>query len=190
MKEPKPFDLPPDILHLALQLGVRKTYQRGDIFLDNPVSASLFFVEKGAVRNFLRIQDLELTYWINIEGEFSCTMNFFSGTSVNTFLEALEPLEVIEIRRDLLHLAYQNNPRMEHFGRLLVEYQMKVLECNYLIISEKPAWKRYQMFLECYPQLNGRVSLKYVASLLQLDQATLSRARAKLQSVPALNMTF
>ena len=176
----EPFDPQPGVLDRVLRLGVKKSYPRGRLFLDGHTSSNLLlFVQKGAMRNFFCLEGLELTYWISIEGDFSCTVNFFTRTPGETFLEALEPLEVIEVKRDQLLLAYQHDPTLEHFGRLLAEHQLGILERNYLIISEKSAWERYQLFLKWYPQLNGRVPLKYVASLLRLDQGTLSRVRGK-----------
>lgn len=176
----EPFDLHADVLGRVLNLGVKKTYKRGHLFMDSPTSSNLLlFLQKGATRNFFRAGDLDLTYWISIENEFTCTVNFFTGTPGETYLEALETLEVVEVKRDQLHLAYQQEPLLEHFGRLLAEHQLRILERNYLMISEKSASKRYHLFEDSYPHLNGRVSQKYVASLLKMDQATLSRVRRK-----------
>ena len=184
MQSLKPFDLQPHVLEQVLSLGVKRTYKRGYLFMEGHASANLLiFVQKGVVRNFFLLEGAELTSCVSIENEFACSLNFFTGTSEETFLEALEPLEVIEIRRDQLHLAYQRTPALEHFGRLLAEYQLGIFERNYLIISEKSAWKRYHLFLGWYPHLDGRVPLKYIASLLKLDQATLSRARGRRTTV-------
>ncbi len=181
MKALKPFDMPPEVLDQILNLGTRRTYKRGHLFSDSLSPVNLFYVRKGAMRNFSCVDECELTYWINVENEFSCAVNFFTGTTNETFLEAIETSEVIELRRDQLLQAYLNDPAVEHFGRLLAEYQLRVLEHNHLISSDKNAFNRYNMFLDCYPHLNGRVPLKYIASLLNLDPATLSRVRARMQ---------
>ncbi len=182
----EPLELHGEILDRVLSLGVKKTYKRGHLFMDGPTSANLLlFVQKGAMRSYFTRADYTLTYWISIENEFSCAVNFFTGDSGQTFLEAIEPLEVVELKRDQLHLAYQQDPIMENFGRLLAENQLRILERNYLMICEKSAAKRYNLFLNSYPHLNGRVHLKYIASLLKMDQATLSRVRGKNNGLKA-----
>ncbi len=176
----EPFEVSPDMLNRVLNLGVKKTYKRGHLFMDGPSSSNLLlFVQKGAMRSYFSHAEYDLTYWINVENEFSCTLNFFTGDSGQTFLEAIEPLEVVEIKRDQLQQAYLVDPTIDQFGRLLAESQLRVLQRNYQMICEKSAAKRYNLFLDAYPHLNGRVHLKYIASLLKMDQATLSRVRGK-----------
>ncbi|MEO6039186.1 MAG: Crp/Fnr family transcriptional regulator [Saprospiraceae bacterium] len=176
----EPFVLPPDLLERVLRIGVKKIYNRGHRFINGQSPANLlFFVQKGAIRNCLRQEEFELTFWIGIEQDFFCTIGFFSGTAAENFLEVMETLEVVEIKRDQLQQAYLQDPGLERFGRLLAEYQLQVLERNHRLIREKSALKRYHLFLDSYPQLNGRVHQKYLASLLNLDQATLSRVRRK-----------
>ncbi len=176
----KPFEIKPAVLEQVLSLGATKHYDRGHLFFDTMLAVNpLLYIRKGVVRNFYRLDDLEMTNCISVEGEFACTDSFFSGVSGNTFLKAVDAIEVIEIKRDVLHEAYRDYPFLERFGRLLAESHLRVMERNCLIISTKSALERYQLFLKWYPHLNGRIPLKYVASLLNLDQATLSRVRGK-----------
>jgi CRP/FNR family transcriptional regulator, anaerobic regulatory protein len=165
-------------LNEVLTLGHRKTYQQGQHIGDSERSfAPLLFIEKGAIRTYSHLLHGEITHWISIENEFSCTDKFFTGESGDMVMEVLETAEVVEIDRDVLHRTYLLKPSMQEFGRRLAEKRLKILEINYQMISEKSAVKRYRFFQEHYPHLNGRFMLKYIATWLQIDQATLSRVR-------------
>jgi CRP/FNR family transcriptional regulator, anaerobic regulatory protein len=166
------------ILNDVLNLGHRKTYPQGYVFGDSERHfAPLLFIEKGAIRTYSNQLHGEITHWISVENEFSCTDRFFTGETGEMVMEVLESTDVVEIDRDVLHHNYKIKPTMQEFGRKLAERRLKILEINYQMISEKSAVSRYRFFQSHYPHINGRFMLKYIATWLQIDQATLSRVR-------------
>ncbi len=171
-----------DLLNEVLALGLRKQYKKGQLFKDTPtLMTPLYYIEKGVIISLSPVEEGYTTYWISTEHEFVFHNSFFMPEPVPDpmILEAIENLEVIEIRRDVLYQAYQTQPLLMEFGRLLAEYKMNCLETTNKIISNKSALKRYQLFQQLMPQINGRVPLKHIAHWLQMDQATLSRVRNK-----------
>ncbi len=174
-----------------LSLGTPQVYARGHLFFETTHKpAPLLFIKKGVVRNFYRPDEVETTHWISAEGEFSCTQSFFSHSLGCTSLEVLEAAEVIEIRRETLDMAYRDDPSLEQFGRLLAEYYVRILARNYRMLGTKSAAERYHLFCRWYPHLDGRVALKHIATLLHLDQATLSRVRGKKQRSAQMNAVY
>jgi hypothetical protein len=174
-----PSYLDPDMLSRVLNLGIQKSYEKGHLFTDTRSQKPLLFLKRGTVRNFYRMEDLEMTVFISSEGDFISTSDFFNNFLTPTYLEALEPLEVVEVNKEKLMHAYLADPSLEQFGRLFAEYQFTLLARNYQMLCMKSANDRYNYFLKWYPHLAGRISLKYIAALLKMDQATLSRVRGK-----------
>lgn len=162
-----------------LCLGASKHYEKGYIFPAGKMTKLLLYIKKGAVRNYYHLSDTEITVSICCDGEFASSFEFPNIILNSSHLEALEPLDVIEAPKDKLLRAYANDPMLEHFGRLWAEYQLGTLIKNYQMLSLKGSSDRYNLFLKWYPHLEGRVPLKYIAALLKIDQATLSRVRGK-----------
>jgi hypothetical protein len=63
---------------------------------------------------------------------------------------------------------------------LLQEAYSRVIEHN-MMLQSMDAKERYQYFMNKYPHLIQRVNLGHIATYLSINQATLSRIRAKLK---------
>lgn len=78
--------------------------------------------------------------------------------------------ELIETNFDMLRLYNQ---------LLLASLKMQV---ELRTVLQHPAMERYQWFLSRYPELEGKISGKYVASLLNITPVSLSRLRGQLRA--------
>jgi CRP/FNR family transcriptional regulator, anaerobic regulatory protein len=175
--------LPPKVLEQVLGLGISKRYDKGYKFSPNlSPSTTLLYVQEGMLRIYNDREGVENNIAFFSERSF-CTYNsFFGGRPDGSKMDALESVCVIEIHKKHLLSAYKSNPALEEFGKVLAEHHLSMHEKNYQIQSHKGAVERYRLFLNTYRHLDGRVSLKHIASFLKLDQSTLSRARAALRN--------
>jgi hypothetical protein len=178
----KPSELIPTLLDHLGEAGIVVCYPVGIItksFFSMP--SPILYLNKGAIRVFTVTEnESEMTHWIAAEGDFVTPENYFNAVGYYVHLEVLEPCEAVLLPGTLLTDAIAPTSAMEHRLKLVwAEAKIQTLQINYSIISKKAALERYRLFKSFFPDYCSRFPLKHIASWLQMDQATLSRARAK-----------
>jgi CRP/FNR family transcriptional regulator, anaerobic regulatory protein len=174
-----PNELSPAVRAGLLPLGKLKQYPRNKVLVDcGDRCNKLYYIQKGVVRLFYRDGDFDLTIWIASDDQFMAIPSLFFNVPGPNGVQVLEEAEIVEIDRDTLNQAYQSDPAVERCGRLLAEHHIFVFERFHLMLHTKNAADRYVDFQRYFPNLNSRIPLKYIASFLKMEQATLSRVRA------------
>ncbi|KQR67674.1 Crp/Fnr family transcriptional regulator [Pedobacter sp. Leaf176] len=152
-------------------------------FVISPVERNeyLFLIMKGVVRGYIKDGKTEITTWISKEGEIIGTIrNLWLKDDSDEYLQALEDVELISIPHVLSEYLYDNFPEANIVGRKMMELYYRSAEERAYLCRISSAEKRYKRFLQSFPDLINRVSLKYIASFLAIRLETLSRIRAKL----------
>ena len=129
--------------------------------------------EKGSEHN---IQFAAEGDWISDIG------SFHSGKASQSFIEALEPAEIIQIEQQDLYFLYINIPKLDRIFKVIIENKYVELQNRVLQNISSTAQQRYLNFLEQYPVLAQRLPNTQIASYLGITPEFLSKIRKQLLS--------
>jgi CRP-like cAMP-binding protein len=167
---------------MANKLVIRNFDKRELLIKAGEVETYLNFVVKGLVRKYFYKGRTEIITQIAKEGEFvNSSASFLSGTPSPYLVETLEPSTFLSVTRDDLEKLYENNPRTERLGRIVITHlflQREEWEHECLRLDTR---ERFLRFVENNPDLMQRVPQKYLASYLNMKPETFSRLKHLLQ---------
>ena len=167
---------------LANKLVIRNFDKRELLIKAGEVETYLNFVVKGLVRKYFYKGRTEIITQIAREGEVvNSSASFLSGSPSPYLVETLEPSTFLSITRDQLEELYENSPRIERLGRIVITHlflQREEWEHECLRLDTR---ERFLRFVENNPDLMQRVPQKYLASYLNIKPETFSRLKHLLQ---------
>lgn len=147
---------------------------------DEMVAHRLYFIIKGSARTFYYHEGKDITSWIYREGLLITSWSsFFNRTPAFENIELLEDSRVCSISFDELQQLYATYPKMQAFGRIMVEEQLTFLDYFFKGFLLMTAKEKYDLLISIFPDVTQRVNLGHIASLLGISQETLSRIRRK-----------
>ncbi|RPD42028.1 Crp/Fnr family transcriptional regulator [Chitinophaga barathri] len=139
------------------------------------------FIVSGCLRSYITDADGQEhvlhfaieDWWISDFG------SFLHHTPSQTNIEALEPVETLQLDLASLERLYREIPAFERFFRIL--HQNAYLAQNERILSgiSRTAMERYEAFLKRYPAIAARVPQKHLASYLGMTPVFMSQLRKK-----------
>lgn len=147
-----------------------KTYKTGTILVNfGEINDKLYFVEVGLLREFSeQEQDNTVTHWFMAENSFQyLAASFLEQKPSDVALEVLEDAKVWEIKKTDIDKLYVEFPQLNLMGRVLLEENLKKYE-RYNAMTRLNADDRWQWFNKYYPELANRVSVRHIATFLQL----------------------
>lgn len=160
-----------------------KKYKKNEYLLrlGNNVSFD-FFIIKGCVRVFT-LDDNGVEHNIVFASENWWTgdfAGFYKGLPACVSVQALEPCEVLALSKTNKDKLIQIFPELltyfyELFQNAIIAQQDRIVQS-----LSFTAEKRYQLFLQNYPNLAHRISQKHIASYLGITPEFLSMIRAKI----------
>lgn len=141
-----------------------------------------YFVTKGCLRTYTMDETgVEHTLYFSPEEWWvGDLMSFLTEEPSIYNIMALEETVILAISRANLEVLYQKVPQFERFFRILIQNAFIAQQQR---ISQKLSLngeQRYREFLEKYPQLEQRISLKMIASYLGITPEFLSMIRRKM----------
>lgn len=106
--------------------------------------------------------------------------SFLSQLPAIYTIQALEDSQLIQFTRKQYDLRYEVIPKLNYLSRKMLEsayvaQQTRILQNLSLNVEE-----RYHLFIQKYPNIETRISQKYVASYLGITPEFLSRMKNKL----------
>ncbi len=156
-------------------------YNKGHILLrEGLVAHHLYFIKKGAARTFYYHDGKDVTSWVYGDGAILTAWGSFYGRSPSfENIELLENSVVEYISHSDLQKLYAQYPRMQTFGRLLVEEQITFIDNFFKGFMFMTAKEKYELLQSTFPDVIQRINLGHIASFLGISQETLSRIRRK-----------
>ncbi len=140
----------------------------------------LFLLKKGVVRSFILENKKEITTWINEEPELvSAIRTLGLQLPSEEYIEVLENCELTGIPYSAIEYLYETFPSSNYIGRVILEESYRGAEERAYLARISSATKRYERFIATQPRLLTRISLKYIASYLNMSLETLSRLRTR-----------
>lgn len=160
---------------------VPKKYAKGEMILkEGEVCESIYYIDKGLIRQFYYKNDKELTEHIGADGEiFMCIESLFKEEPTRLQVEALEPTIVYLIPKHRLEQVALHNVNIQILYRKILEESLIISQIHADLLRFETAQNRYQRLCKMNPQVVLRAPLVYIASYLQMTPETLSRVRAQ-----------
>jgi CRP-like cAMP-binding protein len=106
--------------------------------------------------------------------------SFHSDAPSSLFIEAIEPSNVIQIKKEDLLRLYEQSLNFNRIFRVIVENQFVELQMRLLDTISTTAQERYQTFMEQYPHLLQRLPNTQIASYIGITPEFLSRIRKEM----------
>ncbi len=153
---------------------------KGERLLDEgQVCSSMYYVERGMVRQFYYKGNRDVTEHFSYEGRIViCIESFILQEPSRLMVEALEPSMLYGIPHDRLHRLMEVDAEIEHFYRKVLEHALISSQEHADSQRFENASERYLRLLRNKPAIVLRAPLAYVASFLQMTPETLSRVRS------------
>lgn len=158
-----------------------ETFKKGDYFLKaGRLSDKLAFVQSGIIREFVQVENKEVTKWISTKGYFAvdlASFNFNQPARLN--IQALTDCEMHVIHISDYQKIGQIVPRWAELEKLFIARCFTALEDRVLQHLSLSAEERYERLFQFNRELFNQVPLQYLASMLGITPETFSRIRKK-----------
>lgn len=158
-----------------------KELKKGEYFLkEGQYVKQMGFVEQGILREFLFINDKEVTKWFSTSGYFAVDLSAFlfnQKSKVN--YQAFDNVKLLTISKDNYDKIGAKVERWDKLEKMFLTKCFNVLENRVVSHLSMNAEERYNQFFEFNPSLFNQVPLNYIASMLGMTPETLSRIRNK-----------
>mgnify|MGYP002635530922 FL=1 len=157
------------------------TLKKGEYFLKTGRhSDRLGFVQTGIIREFIFIDDKEITKWISTKGYFVVDLSsFMFKIPARWNIQALTDCELYIINNKDYQRLGQEIPRWMELEKLFIAKCFTVLEDRIITHLSMTAEERYNQLFNFNASLFNQVPLQYLASMLGITPETLSRIRKK-----------
>lgn len=158
-----------------------KALLAGDYFLkEGQYVRQLGFVEKGILREFLFVNDKEVTKWFSTSGYFTVDLSgFLFDQKSKVSYQAITNVELLTISKDDYNKISTRVPRWDKLEKMFLAKCFIVLENRVVSHLALDAEERYNQLFSSNPSLFNEVPLNQIASMLGMTAETLSRIRKK-----------
>lgn len=156
-----------------------KEYKAGSFLIrEGQVENYIYFLNKGATRNYFIKEDKEFTVDFQFQGDFvTAYYSLITREPSSIFIELLEDAEVVIIPLKYLKEFYDRHHNGERIGRLIAEYQYVKRLRREMDLLSRTAEERYVELLNRNPALIRQISVKHLSSYLGIHPESLSRIR-------------
>jgi CRP/FNR family transcriptional regulator, anaerobic regulatory protein len=149
---------------------------------DGQVCDKACMVVKGLARAYYINEDRDITSRFMDEGFIITSwISYYNQQPGDEFIEAVEDTTLACIRYTDIQQLYKDYPQFNIVGRKQTEYSLYTSEMRTRMLRKHTAEEKYAFFLKQHPDLINRVSLKYIATYLGMNEETLSRTRNKFR---------
>jgi CRP-like cAMP-binding protein len=155
--------------------------KKGDYFLKTGrYSDRLGFLQSGIIREFVEVNDKEVTKWISTKGYFVVDLSsFIFQQPARWNIQALTDCELYVIdQKNYLEIG-KSIPKWPVLEKLFIAKCFTILEDRILSHLSLSAEERYTQLFDFNKELFNTVPLQYLASMLGMTPETLSRLRKK-----------
>ena len=158
------------------------SFRKGKLLLKaGEICEYIYFVQKGALRGFIKEGKKDITTWITAENE---VVSSISALDVREpafeNMQAIENCELLALTYADFQDLYIKFPEFNILARKVLQKYYQDAEGRAFIARLTNAENKYRLFITMYGHLANRIPLKYIASFLGITLETLSRVRKKL----------
>jgi CRP-like cAMP-binding protein len=139
-------------------------------------------ITTGLVRKYLQIKNNEITTQLATEGHIvHSELSFYTQSPSTNVVETIEPTTFISISYDNLQQLYEQFPKAERLGRLIVSDLFIKKDFLYFDHLQKSTRERFLEYVRTHPHMMQRVPQKFIASYLNIKPETFSRLKHLLR---------
>ncbi|WP_272149986.1 Crp/Fnr family transcriptional regulator [Tenacibaculum aiptasiae] len=162
-------------------VAIEKEYLKNDLLVEEGKTCKyLYFLTEGTVRAYLYLKGKDITNWIYPENSmFTSWHSYILRKPSSEYIEVTNDAKVIAVSYDDWQELYQKYPKLERFGRLIMEEQIGLIDDFYKGYYFLTAKEKYELLIKAYPRIIQIANLGHIASMLGISQETLSRIRGK-----------
>lgn len=170
----------PEIAAAFQEIAIRKKFSKNHLLCRTGTVCNHFYIIiSGITRMFYFKEGKDITVHFCTEQETACVFESFVKREKSKFnIIAVEDIDVYEIS----YLDFENllgkNYKFERFGRLFIQQLHINLIERINDLHFHSSKERYEKLFSRRPELFQRVSLKHLATYLNITPETLSRIRA------------
>lgn len=157
-----------------------KQLKKNDSFLkEGSICNSIAFVNEGILIYYKSSDDgKEITTDFAFSGDWVCDNRSRLNHSKSLInIKVIEDAELFIISNDNLEKCYQQIPKLEKLGRILIEQAFVKITQQSIDLQTLAASQRYDKLLEEYPEIFQKVPLYHIANYLGIAPKSLSRIR-------------
>lgn len=157
------------------------TLKKGEFYLKAGRYADrLGFMQSGIIREFVEIDDKQVTKWISTKGNFVVDIHsFYFRSPARWNIQALTDCELYVIDLDDYQIIEQRVVQWSSLEKRFLAKCFAALEDRIVQHISMSAEARYAQFFTFNKELFNQVPLHYLASMLGMTPETLSRLRKK-----------
>lgn len=172
-------ELPDECIARLMENTDQVSFASGEVIVnEGSRNGYVYFVEKGAVRGYVLRNGKEVTLFFGFEGD---RIDTGFGPVCPLIVETLEQTRLWKISRSRLEKLCEKSPQLANWGRRAAERKLSEYERYFTDYFWADKGTQYLILLRDYPGLLQRVSLKSLASYLNVTPQSLSRIRARLR---------
>jgi CRP-like cAMP-binding protein len=159
-------------------IEIREFEKKTVVINKGEVERYLNVVAWGLVRKYLPVRNREIIIQLASEGHIiHSDLSFHNRTPSTCIIETIEPTVFFSVSYDNLQDAYDNFPKAERLGRLLLSDLFVKKDNRYFDQLRKDTRERFLDYVKTHPQMMQRVPQKYIASYLNIKPETFSRLK-------------
>lgn len=163
-------------------IEIREYEKKVKVTREGEIERYLNIVARGLVRKYLPVKGGEQTIQLAVEGHIiHSELSFFYRTPSNSIVETIEPTVFLSISYDSLEQLYEQHPRIERLGRLIVTDLFVKKDLHYFDQLRKSTRERFLDYVRDHSHMLQRVPQKYLASYLNIKPETFSRLKHLIQ---------
>lgn len=169
-----------DELDILESIIVPMKFVRGDKVVDKgDVCDSIFYIDRGMVREYYFKNSKEVTEYIAVDGNiFMCIESLFKEEPSQLVVEALETSFVYALPKARLEEVALHNVNIQILYRKILEESLIISQRRADMLRFESAKDRYRKLCKLNPKMIMKAPLVYIASYLQMTPETLSRVRS------------
>lgn len=161
-----------------------KTLKKNEILLqEGQVCNKITFINNGCLRLYYNVEGVENTVqFFFADSWYTDYASFLTNAPTLENLKAIEPCEVVQIKKNDLYQLYSLYPAFNSVGRIMAENAfLSLSKLNRMLTNEEPE-QRYLSLLAQRPELVQRIPQHFIASYLGIKPETLSRIRKRIMN--------
>ncbi len=164
-------------------LRIRQFKKKEFLMQEGEVCSNVSFVNNGCLRLFYNVEGVEnTTQFFFGNSWYTDYASFLTEQPTIENMQALEPCEVVQFKKDDLYKLFNQFPVFEKVGRVMAENAfLSLSRLNQMLTNEEPQ-QRYLSLMKQRPDVVEKIPQHYIASYLGVKPESLSRIRKRISS--------